>query len=51
MRGFRKLIDKLGKLKLGEKGSAVFDTGRDFEKAVKNMEKSIAERVKGATSY
>jgi hypothetical protein len=27
MRGFRKLIDNLGKLKLGEKGSAVFDTG------------------------
>ena len=26
MRGVRKFIDKLGKLKLGEKGFAVFDT-------------------------
>lgn len=44
-----KFIDKLGKLNLEEKHGAVFDTyiARDFEKAVKKMEKQIAEKVPG----
>jgi flavodoxin len=48
-RGVKKFIDKLGKLNLGEKRFAVFDTylGRDFEKAVKKMEKRIDEKVPG----
>lgn len=46
-RGVKKLIDKLGKLKLGEKGGAVFDTYLEegFNKAVKKMEKRIAEKA------
>ena len=46
-RGVRKFIDKLGKLSLERKLFAVFDTylGRDFEKAVKKMEKRINEKV------
>jgi len=46
-RGIKKFIDKLGKLNLGEKQFAVFDTylGEDFEKAVKKMEKRINEKV------
>jgi flavorubredoxin len=48
-RGIKKFIDKLGKLNLGEKWFAVFDTyfGKDFEKAVKKMEKRINEKVPG----
>ena len=46
-RSIRKFIDKLGKLSLEGKQGAVFDTylGRDFEKAVKKMEKQIREKV------
>ena len=48
-RSIRKFIDKLGKLNLEGKLAAVFDTyiGKDFEKAVKKMEKQIGERVPG----
>lgn len=48
-RGIKKFIDKLGKLSLNEKSFAVFDTylGKDFEKAVKKMEKQINEKVPG----
>jgi flavorubredoxin len=48
-RGVRKFIDKLGKLNLEGKLFAVFDTclGKDFEKAVKKMEKRIDEKVPG----
>jgi len=48
-RGIKKFIDKLGKLSLGEKRFAVFDTylGKDFEKAVKKMEKRINEKAPG----
>jgi flavodoxin len=48
-KGIRKFIDELGKLSPGVKLGAVFDTyiGRDFEKAVKKMEKQIGEKVPG----
>jgi flavorubredoxin len=48
-RGVKKFIDKLGKLNFGEKLFAVFDTylGKDFEKAVKKMEKRINEKASG----
>ena len=48
-RGVKKFIDKLGKLNLEGKPVAVFDTylGKDFEKAVKKMEKRISEKVPG----
>ena len=48
-RSIRKFIDKLGKLNLEGKPIAVFDTyiGKDFEKAVKKMEKQISEKVSG----
>ena len=48
-RGVKKFIDKLGKLNLKGKLVAVFDTylGKDFEKAVKKMEKRINEKVPG----
>jgi flavorubredoxin len=48
-RGVRNFIDKLSKLNLDGKLFAVFDTylGRDFEKAVKKMEKRINEKVPG----
>jgi len=48
-RGIKKFIDKLGKLNLGEKWFAVFDTylGKDFEKAVKKMEDGIREKAPG----
>ena len=48
-RSIRKFIDKLGKIDLIEKWGAVFDTylGKDFEKAVKKMEKRISEKVPG----
>ena len=50
-RSIRKFIDKLGKLKLASKQGAVFDTylAKDFEKAVKKMEKQITEKVPGLT--
>jgi len=46
-RSVRKLIDKIGKLDLEEKQVAVFDTylGKDFEKAVKKMERRINEKA------
>jgi len=49
VRGINKLIDKLGKLDLKAKWVAVFDTylGGDYEKAVKKMEKRIAEKIPG----
>jgi flavodoxin len=45
--GIKRFIDKLGKLDLQTKRVAVFDTyeGRDYEKAVKKMEKRIGEKV------
>jgi len=48
-RGVKKFIDKLGKLKLSGKRFAVFDTylEKDFEKAVKKIEKRINEKVPG----
>jgi len=48
-RGVKKFIDKLGKLNLEGKLAAVFDTymGKDFEKAVKKMEKQISDKVPG----
>jgi len=48
-RGIRKFIDKLGKLDLQGKMAAVFDTyiGKDYEKAVKKMEKQISEKIPG----
>ena len=48
-RGIKKFIDKLGKIGLEEKMGAVFDTylGRDFNKAVRKMEKRINEKVPG----
>jgi flavorubredoxin len=46
-RGIRKFIDKLGKLSLEGKQGAVFDTyaGREYEKAVKKMEKQLTKKV------
>jgi len=46
-RSVRRFIDKLGKLDLKGKQTAVFDTylGKDFEKAVKKMEKRINKSV------
>jgi len=48
-RSIRKFIDNLGKLNLGGKLAAVFDTylGKDFEKAAKKMEKQISKKVPG----
>jgi flavodoxin len=48
-RGIKKFIDKLGKLKTEGKLVTVFDTygGMDYEKAVKKMEKQIAEKAPG----
>jgi flavodoxin len=48
-RGIRKFINILGKVNLEGKLTAVFDTyiGRDFEKAVKKMEKEISKKVPG----
>ena len=50
-RSIKKFIDKLGKLSLESKQGAVFDTylAKDFEKAVKKMEKQIGEKVPGLT--
>jgi flavodoxin len=46
-RGIKGFIDKLGKLQLNGKMFAVFDTylGKDFQKAVKKMEKRINEKA------
>ena len=46
-RGIRKFIDKLGKLDLHGQLVAVFDTyiGKDYEKAIKKMEKQISEKA------
>ncbi len=46
-RTIRKFIDKLGKLDLTTKWVAVFYTylGKDFEQAMKKMEKRIGEKV------
>lgn len=46
-RGIKGFIDKLSKLQLNGKMFAVFDTymGKDFEKAVKKMERQIREKV------
>lgn len=48
-RGIKGFIDKLGQLRLEGKKFAVFDTymGKDFEKAVKKMEKRISEKAHG----
>jgi len=47
--GIRKFIDKLGKLDLEGKHGAVFDTYifKDYEKAVKKMEKQISDQIPG----
>lgn len=46
-RNTRKFIDQLGKPDLKGKLAAVFDTylGKDYEKAVKKMERQISEKV------
>ncbi|MEM3581222.1 MAG: flavodoxin domain-containing protein [Candidatus Bathyarchaeia archaeon] len=48
-RGIKGFIDKLSKLQLDGRKFAVFDTymGKDFEKAVKKMEKRISEKAPG----
>ena len=48
-KGIRKFIDNLGKLNLEGKQAAVFDTymGKDYEKAVKKMEKQISQKAPG----
>ena len=48
-RVIRRFIDRLGKLDLKARWFAVFDTylGRDFEKAVRKMEKRVGERAPG----
>ena len=48
-RGIKKFIDNLGKSGLGGKPAAVFDTylAKDFEKAVKKMEKQLGEKAPG----
>ena len=45
-RGIKKFIEKLGKLELGEKQAAVFDTclTSDYEKTVKRMESEISKK-------
>lgn len=47
IKSVKKFINELGKLDLKGKQFAVFDTylSKDFEKAVKKMEKQIAEKV------
>jgi flavodoxin len=46
-RTIMKFIDQLAKLKLKAKQAAFFDTymGKDFEKAMKKMEKRISEKI------
>jgi flavodoxin len=48
-RSIRKFIDELGKSNIKNKKGAVFDTymAKDFEKAVKKMEKQIGAKVPG----
>ena len=50
-RSIGEFIGKLGKLNLQSKRGAVFDTylAKDFEKAVKKMEKQMGEKVRGLT--
>ena len=50
-RSIRKFIDELGKSEIKNKKGAVFDTymAKDFEKAVKKMEKQIGAKVPGLT--
>ncbi len=45
----KKFIDKLGKLDLKEKMVSLFDTymSKDFEKALKKMEKRLNEKAPG----
>ena len=47
--GIKKFIKELDKLNLAGKAVAVFDTylGKDYEKAVKKMEKQITEKAPG----
>ena len=47
--GTKGFINELGKLNLTGKAVAVFDTylGKDYEKAVKKMEKQISEKAPG----
>ena len=47
--GIKGFINELGKLNLMGKAVAVFDTylGKDYEKAVKKMEKQISEKAPG----
>ena len=49
--GIKKFINGLGKLDVKGKYAAVFDTymAKDFEKAVKKMEKQIVEKAPGLT--
>jgi flavodoxin len=46
-RGIRKFIDRLGKAELQGKMIAAFDTymGKDYEKAMKKMEKQISKKA------
>ena len=46
-RGIKKFIDRLGRLDLEGKHVAVFDTylAKDYEKAVKKMEKQISDKI------
>ena len=48
-RGIRKFIDKLEKLDLEGKWTAVFDTylSKDFEKAIKKMENQLSKKLPG----
>ena len=47
--GIKRFINELGKLNLTGKAVAVFDTyiGKDYEKAVRKMEKQISEKAPG----
>ena len=49
--GIKKFINELGRLEVKGKYAAVFDTymAKDFEKAVKKMEKQIVEKAPGLT--
>jgi len=49
--GIKKFINELGKLDIKGKYAAVFDTymAKDYEKAVKKMEKQIVEKAPGLT--
>ena len=49
-RGAKKFVDKLGKLDLKGKSVAAFDTyiDKDFEMAMKKLEKKIGEQIPGS---